>query len=559
LVQREKSSSPSCARNAGVACSTGDLLCFLDGDDLFFPNHLYECYRALEDSGVSFVKTGVRLADPVHPDWRGRIESSVVLNLCVRRSCHDFLGGFLDLHLFRRDGDAFDHQTDIFYKVEDQFYNLMLDQLFRGARVETETVEYCRYPGNSYDKQYEKFRQPYGACAVSDADSFRITLAGLLVQDRIDSLKKRLEARSLARGDETAVEDHGSGNSDPGADAGPSPEPSISSLSDHHEKKELSGLTRSISPTAPRIVYLSWPSAEISGGIKMAFRHVEALLELGFRACIATEDAKAPTWFQTNAPIIPLTELAPSDDVLVFPENHAGILKKFAPWKNRKVVFCQNQYKIHRGLDGREDYGNYGVHYLICPGRLAAAICSRRCPKQRIFLVPYPVDPGIFHPRETKKLQIAFAPRKRSQEALFIHDLFCAENPGLRSIPWVQIDGHTETQVADILGESILYLALLRFEAVPLSALEALASGCLVAGFTGFGGREYATPTNGFWAAEDDTVECVDQLTRAVHLASERSDRYRDMIEEGLCTARLFNREKFQTHLKACWGTILNS
>jgi hypothetical protein len=37
----------------------------------------------------------VALADPVHPDWKERIEHSIVINLCVRRACHYALGGFL--------------------------------------------------------------------------------------------------------------------------------------------------------------------------------------------------------------------------------------------------------------------------------------------------------------------------------------------------------------------------------------------------------------------------------------------------------------------------------
>jgi len=41
----------------------------------------------------------------------------------------------------------------------------------------------------------------------------------------------------------------------------------------------------------PRIVYLSWPADEITGGIKMAFRHVETLCQAGFEACLATPDA----------------------------------------------------------------------------------------------------------------------------------------------------------------------------------------------------------------------------------------------------------------------------
>src|SRR5262249_45514767 len=77
LVRRDKPTSPSCARNAGVAAAQGTLLFFLDGDDLFLPEHLAACYKLLSDPAVDFVKTGVRLADPVHADWRPRIENSI--------------------------------------------------------------------------------------------------------------------------------------------------------------------------------------------------------------------------------------------------------------------------------------------------------------------------------------------------------------------------------------------------------------------------------------------------------------------------------------------------
>lgn len=77
-----------------------------------------------------------------------------------------------------------------------------------------------------------------------------------------------------------------------------------------------------VQPMAHRIVYLSWPAREISGGIKMAFRHVEVLREAGFDAVIATADAEPPEWFQTTAPVINLNAIVHSEDVLVFPENN---------------------------------------------------------------------------------------------------------------------------------------------------------------------------------------------------------------------------------------------
>ena len=70
LIEQPRNKGVSAARNAGAAAGRGEILFFLDGDDLFLPDHLILCRRALLDEPtLDFVKTGVRLADPVHPDW----------------------------------------------------------------------------------------------------------------------------------------------------------------------------------------------------------------------------------------------------------------------------------------------------------------------------------------------------------------------------------------------------------------------------------------------------------------------------------------------------------
>jgi hypothetical protein len=289
----------------------------------------------------------------------------------------------------------------------------------------------------------------------------------------------------------------------------------------------------------------------------MAFRHVEALRDLGFSACIATADAAPPAWFKTTAPVVSLNDLSPSEDVLVLPENNSGLLKSFASWPKLKVVFCQNQYQIYRGLAGREDYGEYGVQHVICTGNLAAAVCRRRLPRATILMLPYPIDTRLFHARSPKKMQIAYSPRKRAQEAAFIFDLYRAENPSYRAIPWVRIDQMSESQVAGVLAESALYLSLQRFESFGLSALEALACGCLTAGFTGFGGRDYATAGNGFWAPEDDCLACVDRLAEATRLLIEGGERCRAVTADGIDTANRYGYDPFKIRLRNCWNTIL--
>jgi tetratricopeptide (TPR) repeat protein len=193
LVRRPRPTSPSCARNTGVRHARGSVLFFLDGDDLFLPDHLVACYQALQADGLDFVKSGVRLADPVHPDWRPRIEHSLVLNLCLHRRCHEAVGGFPDWHLFRRDGEEMRHVIDIFLEIEDMFYNSLLADLFRGGSLAEQTVEYCRHPGNFYDRQYEKFRRPYGQHPEgrTEDERFRLRLAEMLTRERLPRLVRR--------------------------------------------------------------------------------------------------------------------------------------------------------------------------------------------------------------------------------------------------------------------------------------------------------------------------------------------------------------------------------
>ena len=178
-----------------------------------------------------------------------------------------------------------------------------------------------------------------------------------------------------------------------------------------------------------RIDYLSWPATEIAGGIKISFRHVEALRQAGLDAVIATPGAEPPGWFQSAAPIIDVAQ-ASRDDILVFPENHYALLDAFAAWPNRKLVFCQNQFMVVRGLGGlggRRDYAEFGVSGILCAGRSVADFCRLRFPSMPIAIVPVGIDQTLFRPQRDKKLQIAFAAHKRPLEAAFIWDLFCAK------------------------------------------------------------------------------------------------------------------------------------
>lgn len=161
------------ARNTGVKIARGDILFFCDGDDLMFKEHIYLCFMLLNHQPqsaeatlktlqvtvgetsypltlpphpIGVVRTGVRLADPVYPEWKAAIENTLALNLCLRRDCHEFIEGFPEAPVYKQIG------------CEDVSYTLWLSKFFKVLKVEIETVEYIRYPGNNLDRQLKKFQ-----------------------------------------------------------------------------------------------------------------------------------------------------------------------------------------------------------------------------------------------------------------------------------------------------------------------------------------------------------------------------------------------------------------
>jgi len=290
----------------------------------------------------------------------------------------------------------------------------------------------------------------------------------------------------------------------------------------------------------------------------MVFRHVEALIENGFKAVVATTDGQSPNWFKTTAPVVPLSSLAPGPDILVFPENNAPLLRACAEWANPKVVFCQNEFMTHRGLDGKKSYADYGVNAIISVGWTSAWNCRRRFADLSVHIVPNFVDPELFSTPGSKGFQIVYSPAKRLQEAQFIRDLFRANHPQFRQVPWLELGKLTEAEVAKALGHSAVFLSLCRFEASPLLILEAMSCGCIIAGFTGLGARDFTTVQNGFWAQEDDCHECTALLVRACRLVGEGGPFFQWMVDQAMQTASTFARPRFVKALLAFWQDYIN-
>ena len=104
-----------------------------------------------------------------------------------------------------------------------------------------------------------------------------------------------------------------------------------------------------------------------------------------------------------------------------------------------------------------------------------------------------------------------------------------------------------------MMGSASVFLSLARMEALSITTLEAMASGCLVAGFTGIGPREYTSSVNGFWADEDDCEAAAQALVRALALAEQGGGAAAIMRHAATATAAQWTHAAFVEALSGFW------
>lgn len=305
----------------------------------------------------------------------------------------------------------------------------------------------------------------------------------------------------------------------------------------------------------PRIIFLApFRKHEISGGIKTFHRHAELLAELGFDAWVYQPDGP-PAWFETKANLL-IHLNAAAGDILVFPESLNGPLVDLLQVQARKVLFSQAHYYTLFNPIPPEHYATLGFERIACQSLVAKGFLERVLRLSDIALLPCFVDPALFHPRE-KQNQIAVIPKKLPREAAAIQKIFTLKYPELASIGWEIIDNRSERDTAEIFSRSTAVLSLPFLESFGLVPLEAMSCGAIVAGFTGYGGQEYATAENGFWFAPDHLEEVADALARIVTGVQQNDPEIARMREAGFATAAQYSKERARDALEQFYGTLV--
>jgi glycosyltransferase involved in cell wall biosynthesis len=308
----------------------------------------------------------------------------------------------------------------------------------------------------------------------------------------------------------------------------------------------------------PQIVFFCPPVSVINGGIKHIFRMAETLRELGHDAVVFEQNEQRPKWFNSTAPIVGQGIFSQTADAIyVLPEDQPHILASFKNFPQRKVIYSQNHFYGALGIGEASGYADYGISHLLCSSKTIYDHARLRHPTLKAAIIPCAVDTATFRPTTNKQNIIAYMPRKRPIEAAYIRDMFHFGYPQYRDWTWQELSDLGEGDIAKAMGQARVFLSLSRLEGFGLTPLEAMASGCVVAGFTGIGGREYAIDANGFWAAEDDFPQCVTGLGKAVALSLEAGPALSAYHAACAKTLAAYTPETFREAIKNAWADIL--
>jgi glycosyltransferase involved in cell wall biosynthesis len=271
-------------------------------------------------------------------------------------------------------------------------------------------------------------------------------------------------------------------------------------------------------PTAEPTVYYLCPDYQVpSGGIRVIYRHVDVLNASGRAAAVLHHsDGFACDWFEHSTRVLgaPSVRLS-AEDVLVVPEVYGPYLERL-PRKPTLVAFNQNAYLTYEHLPSgaSPDYEIFAAAMTVSDD--SAEFLRFAFPGLDVSVVPNTVDADLFHPgSERPAPRLALMPRKRPADAAEILRLL---GPRLEGWEVVAIEGCSEVETADLLRSAPLFLALGRREGFGMPAAEAMASGCYVTGFGGFGGRDLFDPACSAPVEDGDVLGAARELGRAIEL-----------------------------------------
>jgi hypothetical protein len=323
--------------------------------------------------------------------------------------------------------------------------------------------------------------------------------------------------------------------------------------------------------TSRRLLFVCYPDTNHTiGGVKQIYRQVELLHQQGIEAHVLQEQPGfRPDWFSSQAPVLDLASYLGSGpsaerDLIVLPETWLTNVPGYLPGIP-KVIFNQNAFYTF-GLEGRCEadtldlYQHPDIRGVVTVSEDSRALLVNGCgiASDRCHVVINGIDPALFYAPELKLRRIVFMGRKHADHLRKV-TLMARMRPSLAPYSFRELPRLNHQEVALELREALLFLSCGHPEGFGLPLAEAIASGCLVVGYHGLGGRDFALP-------HIHSVEFGDLLgfVNAIEAELARFEASPQAVIEERCQASLQIQERYSLKNERqrsllVWSQLLSS
>lgn len=268
------------------------------------------------------------------------------------------------------------------------------------------------------------------------------------------------------------------------------------------------------------------------GGVMQQYRLAEALIQAGHRAAVLhSRRGFRCTWFEHQVPVVYEQDAAiGADDLLVVPDEIASHFVDTAPCPY--VVFNQNPYLLLESMN--YDYEVRRAARAMRARRMLGVIVVSESsldfmryafPDVPAARIRYCIDGSLVRPR-AKTIAVSYMPRKsgdRLRLVLQLLELRGAIAPGEA----VAIEGVRHRDVRRLLGMTRVFLSGSEMEGFGLPVAEALASGAVVVGYDGEGGRELFRDPFAIRVDGGAVLSFADRAERVIRTVREEPATYR--------------------------------
>jgi len=320
------------------------------------------------------------------------------------------------------------------------------------------------------------------------------------------------------------------------------------------------------------IYFLTPENNKPSGGVKVIYRHTDILNRNGIDAAVLHQKRGfRAAWFENTTRIVYLqdTQIGAAD-YLAVPEVYGPNIVNIGKLLNidpgvKKAIINQGCYNTFFGYSLETlCSGGLSTPYTMHDEFVAAIVVSENSREYlrhlsaglRIFRIHNSINPELFTFSPPARKQICFCPDKHLEDAIQVLAMLQLRG-AICGYTIVPITGMHEQQVADVMRDSSFFLSTTYHEGFGLPAAEAMASGCIVIGYDGMGGREYFNDEYSYPVPLGDIVNFATVAERVIRQFEDDPEPFRQKagIAAGFIKDHYDLRTEEQDIVK-CWNEI---